>query len=328
MLQTRNKTSFATALVPTLDLENRGKLTVVVKGTFALGRNQSLLPIADEQAPICFAPVFNGEPGRSSVRYEADTCPSKPNTDVVMVGSARAARFTTEMDVELRVGELHKIVRVFGDRHWTQRARVWRASAPTPFRVMPLVYERAFGGDGEDREPRNPVGVGLKRAASDADPDGAALPNLEDPRQLIQSRSTRPRPAGFGFVAPDWQPRPSFAGTFDAAWQRGRCPLLPADFDARYFQGAAPDLVARGHLSGGEPVEIRGVSEAGPLVFRIPTHRLTVTLSVKGDKQSARPVLDTVLIEPDERRVVLSWRVTLPCGGNILYVDWVRIEEA
>jgi hypothetical protein len=168
----------------------------------------------------------------------------------------------------------------------------------------------------------------MKRTPSERDPEGDPLPNVEDPSQLIQLRGSKPRPAGFGFVSPDWQPRQSYAGTYDAAWQRNRCPLLPVDFDPRFFQAAPADLIARGHLVGGEPVEVSGVSEAGPLSFRLPERRFKIAASIKGARTAVTPVLDTVLIEPDEKRVVLTWRATMPCAGNILYTEWVRVEES
>jgi hypothetical protein len=116
MLQTRNRTPFAVGLVPTLDVENRQLLTVVVKATFAFEHGQSPLSVAREQKPICSAPVYHGDPGRSSLRYEADSCPAKPHTDIVMVACARSARETAELDVSLRAGPLRKVIRAFGDR--------------------------------------------------------------------------------------------------------------------------------------------------------------------------------------------------------------------
>jgi hypothetical protein len=48
----------------------------------------------------------------------------------------------------------------------------------------------------------------------------------------------RPSPAGFGPIACHWQPRVGFAGTYGDAWVANRLPLLPDDFDDRFFQSA------------------------------------------------------------------------------------------
>ncbi len=43
-------------------------------------------------------------------------------------------------------------------------------------------------------------------------------------------------------------------GLADEVWNKTRKPLLPKNFDRRYFNAAAPGLVAPGYLKGDEPV--------------------------------------------------------------------------
>jgi hypothetical protein len=38
-------------------------------------------------------------------------------------------------------------------------------------------------------------------------------------------------------------------------------------------------------------------------------------------------VLDTVVIEPDEGRVMLTWHSTVPCPREFVYVDCVIVTE-
>src|SRR5215469_9031201 len=117
---------------------------------------------------------------------------------------------------------------------------------------MPLLYERAFGGwDCTDEdpqkhryEPRNPAGTGFRHTHRAE--DEFALPNIEDPAQPFRTYGERPPPAGFGFIAANWLPRLSFAGTYDRAWDDERKPLLPTDFDRRFFNGASTGLIAPG----------------------------------------------------------------------------------
>ena len=113
-------------------------------------------------------------------------------------------------------------------------------------------YERAFGGTDRSRvkdgilesEPRNPAGTGFLGKKTALPIDGVKLPNLEDPKDLISSSRSRPKPMGFGPLAPDWEPRRSFVGTYDEAWQKNRAPYLPNDFNPRFFNAAPADLVA------------------------------------------------------------------------------------
>ena len=71
----------------------------------------------------------------------------KPSTDVVLLGRdhAPAGSAVRKLQICFRVGPLHKLVSVFGDRRLTQRGGMSFVSEPQPFLTMPLTYERAFG---------------------------------------------------------------------------------------------------------------------------------------------------------------------------------------
>ena len=89
MLEIKNRTPFAAAIVPGLDKEGRDTVTVVVKGTFDLGGRTSLA-VSEKQVPIVHAETFHGEPGVSSIRYEADACPAKKG-----IGTSFSVSFTS-----------------------------------------------------------------------------------------------------------------------------------------------------------------------------------------------------------------------------------------
>lgn len=336
MFEIANETPFEVALVPGADKDGCDYAVVILKGTFDLAGDGDDLPPAEEQASIVFADEPYGEPGESSVRYESDICLRKGGTDVVLVGNAypRGGRGRVA-EVRLQLGSLEKTVRVFGDRVWYRKMGFWKHTEPEPFESMPLVFERAYGGVDEsdpnpekhDYEKRNPVGTGFAVAARKERLEGLALPNLEDPQAAVTSWKDRPAPAGFGFVGRGWAPRIGHAGTYDEAWQENRCPLLPEDFDERYFNGGAPGLVASPHLAGGERVRLAGASPEGVLGFSLPVRDFGVDVWIKGGKRSAHPVLDTVVIEPDASRLMLTWRATMPCSREFLYVDCVIVSE-
>jgi hypothetical protein len=331
MLQIDNQTPFEVAIAPFPDEQGIDTLYAVVKATFALPSataGDGLL-VAEEQQPVLRADEPWGEPGASSLRYAGELHLAKPATDVVLVGSAqrRDRRPAERLDVRLRVGPVAKTVRVFGDRLWSGGLFGGRPGAPEPFEAMPLTWENAFGGTLTDEdgtptggEPRNPVGRGWSGQRSEPPP------NLEDPRQLIGGAKDRPAPAGFGFVAPSWQPRAGYAGTYDAAWQRRRAPYLPADFDPRFFNAAAPGLTCRALLAGGEPVELEHASVTGPLRFSLPRCALRVTVAAAGGPVQPPVRLETVLLEPDEDRLVLTWRAAHCCDKQLTRIAAVRFE--
>jgi hypothetical protein len=219
------------------------------------------------------------------------------------------------VDVALKGGSIHKRVRVFGDRHWERRVLGYAASAPKPFVTMPLVYERAFGGiddtasdpKNHGAEMRNLVGVGFRLNSDHQVIHGSPLPNLEDPASLISSWSDKPRPMCFGPLGRGWRPRIQYAGTYDQKWLDERYPFLPFDFDIRYFQSAPGDQQLTS-VSGGEEFECVNMTPNGSWKFRLPTEEFSVAFVYREYHVEVRPVLDTVLIMPDERQVVLTWR--------------------
>src|SRR5438445_3864313 len=71
--------------------DGRELLVVVVKGTFAIPKDEKQEPkLAEEQAPLVMTDVFTGEPGFSAPLYENDFAPRKPRCDVLLTGSAYA----------------------------------------------------------------------------------------------------------------------------------------------------------------------------------------------------------------------------------------------
>lgn len=316
-----NRTPFAAERAWVRDRDGSEIWLVAVKATFDIRPDGSTV-IAQEQPPVLRVPEYYGEPGRSSLKYEADLVLTKKTTDVLVVGHAHApaGRRVTEVDVELHVGPLQKVLRVFGDRTWGHLG----ASSPQPFARMPLVYERAYGGvDARSAHPerdfdfRNPVGMGFAVAREHA--SGMRLPNIEDPQHLIRSWDERPPPAGSGAICSHWQPRLALAGTYDDHWMKSRQPLLAEDLDDRFFQCAPADQQTPMFLRGGEPVSLRHLTPAGELRFSLPrihlgfqTHFYDGSLEIH-----KRRDLHTVILEPDFPRVSLVWHSALPCHFKV-----------
>lgn len=327
MLQLRNETAMAAEVLVLPDADGVETVAALVKGTFDLRRlDLSGTPaLADGQRPVALADEHHGDPERTSIRIASDLTLGKPGTDVLLTGTARApgGRPVAWMDVSLVLGPVRKIVRVIGERAWDRGA----ATPPRPFERMPLTWERAFGGgDGGETDERNPVGRGF--ASADRPDDGAPLPNLEDPFHPLRAWGDAPPPAAFAPVAPHWLPRRAFAGTYDDAWRRTRAPYLPADFDPRFFRAAPDGLTAPGGLTGGEAVTVEGVAEDAPLRFVLPRACPAVDFRVDAGCESPVPRLETVLVEPDEARVVLVWRAALPCGRRLPRVREITVRSA
>lgn len=332
MLQLSNPTPFKCSLAILPDENGIDCAYAVMKATFAVENNR--VSVAAEQQPVVPADQFRGDPATSSLSYAGDLGLPKPATDILLRGHAYAPNGSApSCDVRVKVGTTEKQVRVFGNRVWDGGLFGLRMSDPEPFLKMPLTYELAFGGrdadpekpDAVEYEPRNPVGRGLVPKASRAPRKGIALPNLEDPKQLIAGPKDRPAPACFGPVCGHWEPRKSFAGTYDEAWQKTRAPYLPKDFQPRFLQAAPADLIAPGYLNGGEPVEVSGATPSGDWRFALPTVALQFTFAFDGAKHPCTPKLDTLWLEPDDRRLVLLWRGRFAVDKKVHRLEELRV---
>jgi hypothetical protein len=288
-----------------MDQDGQEALVVVMSATFVGGEDGNL-ELAEQQAPMCFADEPFGEPGQSSIRIEADIALVKPRVDVIVVGAAYSpgGRPVSEVVVGLRVADIHKRLRVIGDRSGSDRLL-----GATPFVRMPIVYERAFGGTTAtgDVYRENPVGVGYKGVAS-ADPTVTTeAPNVE---YSDRSPSDQRSPAGFGIIARHWSPRVALAGTYDQAWIDSTWPLPPKDFNPLFNQSAPVDQQTRS-VSGGELVELSNMTESGSWRFRLPRLDVPIRLIFDDRVEDRETRVDTVLINTEQRTVTLKSRISV-----------------
>lgn len=315
MLQITNQTPFSPALGVFTNPDGVDCVYGMLRATFTISGNE-VHPSLD-QLPVVPVDEYWGEPELTSLRSAGEMTLSKPATDILMLGHAYAPGGTAQQSVvRVTVGSLQKTVYVFGNRVWLPGVTGYSISEPQSFQKIPLKYEYAFGGfdpdpidpKRPDYEPRNPVGRGLAPLRSHRSASSRMLPNLEDPKHLINSPLDRPAPASFGPVCPQWEPRRSFAGSYDEAWENERAPFLPLDFDTRFLQLAPAGLVCDGYLIGGESVEIMGATPSEPMRFNLPSCTVQFTYRFRGQNVRHTPVLDTVLFEPDENRFSTVWR--------------------
>ena len=327
-----NPTPFEVAPAAIADLDGADLLVVVFKATYMLDGQGGMAP-AEAQREVALGDEFVGDPGTSSLAYASDISIGKTSTDVILTGSAYPSRAgDREGEVGIQVGAARASIRVFGDREWQSALGVTRMSRPAPFESIPLTYERAAGGTdttpSAERDhafdPRNPVGVGFRASRSRRLVDASRLPNFERPDALIRTPDDQPAPAPIGFVAPGWAPRSGFAGTYNELWSQTRSPLLPSDFDVRFFDVAPPGLTIPGRLRGNEHGAAMGVSPYGLLRFTLPS--LTPSAEVTGRTSGSRQLelaLDRVVVDGDaglHGEVVLVWSSSLrvSCGFHDL----------
>lgn len=275
-------------------------LVVVAKATAEI-RPGATAVLAAKAEPLSAEVVVTDAAGsaeHASIRYPTDFVVMKERTDVTVVGHAHPAGGVGEAAlVRVRFGEAQpgrgfdRRIAVFGDRRWERSLLGAAPSAPAPFRRMPLVYERAFGGPGY---AANPVGVGCGAAPEQ-------LPNLENPERLIRSREDRPEPACMAPIRGAWLRRELASAT-----------ELPASFDWRGFQQAplGQQLAA---VTGDEPFSCEAMHPAHPrLGGWLPGKRARVLAQKRGAMDELDMRIDTVHFDLDALRVTLVWRGRLP----------------
>lgn len=190
--------------------------------------------------------------------------------------------------------------------------------------------------------PRNPWGRGFYEDVDRERTVGELAPNLEDPEDPVRAERLfardaldwvdRPLAAAYAPVdfmsvpramflpiRHDWSPpaRPMRELALGAVLEKDlEDPPLGGPPDARAFQ-CAPAGLAVARLVGGEPVLLVGLHPKHErLEFRLP--REAPRLYVEPPNVPARELpaaLATVLIEPDQDRVTLTWAGSIPAGG-------------
>ncbi|MEJ8849307.1 DUF2169 domain-containing protein [Variovorax rhizosphaerae] len=320
-----NRTPYAFEALQLVDEQAVAQCVTCVQATFLI-HPEGLIPLA-KQRPVKVGGEWRGDPAETSMVMEPQVAFIKQGTDVVLHGHAHAPEpGATESMIGIRVGPLQKTARVFGERRHTGIPGLRGISPPLPFERIPIIPERAFGGwDRRDPdpnrhacEPRNPVGRGFYTAVPEG--DDTWLPNFEDPQDLITSWSDRPQPACFGFIGPEWHPRLAYGGTYNEAWSKSRKPLLPTDFDRRFFNAGSPGLVSPKPLRGDEEVVVMGCSpQRQRVAFRLPEPEAPVcVVELRGRKRvPLRTTLDTVIVDMDSHLLTLLWRACLPVRNGL-----------
>jgi hypothetical protein len=134
----------------------------------------------------------------------------------------------------------------------------------------------------------------------------------------------KPYPAqGYGVIAKGWLPRRKLCGIIDDAFIKSGKPL-PEDFDFAFWNGAHPDLQVP-WLTGSEEITLtnlcphnmpgatRDRSGNTLLQFALPGHQPFVLVRYEdGAMVPTQAELDTLVIEPDEKKVSCVYRLLLP----------------
>jgi hypothetical protein len=329
-----NDTPFVLERFAVFNKEAAETIVLLLKATFEIADRETPT-IAKEQDPINPVDKYSAEPGKSGLIAEGEHIPPKPSSGVTVTAHAVAnAPNQKTMTAGVRVGEVLQSAVVHGDRQWDRVLGLSRMTPAQPFERIPLTWENAFGGADETPDAQkhwefhehNHVGKGFRAKKTNKPLAGTPLPNIEHPDHPVRSPGDRPPPVGFCPVAPHWQPRAAFTGTYDDKWKEDTAPLLPQDFDVRFFQTAPEALTFGGYFRGGEPCVLLGMTSSGRFEFALPTISPVMRICWKSGAVGVEPRLDTIHIDMDRRRLHLMWRGAQDVHGRLETID--RIEAS
>ncbi len=319
-----NHTPFPALAFEGRDRDDRAWHVLALRMTLSLGASGPRL--AKAQRPLVLADAHHGDPAATSLVDESDLCPTRPATDVLLRGTAWApgGAETPSWEVSVRAGSAYRRARVMGPRWWERAGGdAWRLTEPLPCTAVPLRYELAYGGvarDGarEERCEENPIGVGFAPRWWRDGRDRFEAPRVESFDDPVTAVDRPVAPQGFGPLGRAWLPRRALAGTFDAAWLRERWPVMPPDFDDRFWNAAPPGLVASPYLRGDETVTLAGVRPEGEVSFRLPGHYLFAIVRYHRGVVLPLPMrLDALTVDVDAAEVAMVYRLRVPRAHGV-----------
>ncbi|SOC21948.1 hypothetical protein SAMN05877809_1203 [Rhodobacter sp. JA431] len=299
---------------------------IAARGSFEI--DGGLIRYAGKQ-DLVLADKYEGDPHRTPMVRCSDLIPFKPAADVTVLGAFQAPEPVPDLHAGLRVRTVEKHLRATGPSHWFHQGH-WQRSTPEPVTHVALDWRLAAGGRliGEPEgavDPRNPIGAGVAHPDYTSEKLTLPAPQIFSEAHPIGPDPTRPsEPEGFGPVSPWWQARARYAGTYDKLWEEQHHPLLPRDFDYRFYQIAPPGLQVPGYLHPGDRVQAYGLLPgAAMLDFMLPDLAPFAKFSfTDGREVVAQLHLDGLHIDLREGvRFDLTWRAWAPICPRFWRID-------
>ena len=321
-----NQTPLPALLHPYRDHLGQSHVLVVVKACWRLSTGR--MAPAEQQVGLQMQPVrmrlgdlaldraqelaLKSRLDQEVVWRDHDLAPPKPAFDVLIAGYATAPPNHPQLfiDAGLRIGTHVHSVRAFAPRYWHPGWIGYQAKPLAPaVRRVPLSYALADWSEGFAIAPSGAAG---------ANDTPACLPWLEAPHTPSR-RNKHPRvPAGPGFWPENAAHRAIHTGTYDDAWQRERSPDLPSNFNPRFYNAAHPELQLAQAPAAGTPIRLVHLAQQAIIDCSFPALGLSVQARTASGHTHAPQALkpDTLIIEADQDRFSVLWRILLPAGAQ------------
>lgn len=266
----------------------------------------AFLPFEAPELPLPEVSMWQEVPRQLGKDVALDEGLPKPRGEVLVFGTAFApgGQARPVFRVRVRVGPVDKAAYIVGKRRWVRGV----PSEPEPLSQLTLGWDKAFGGPGF---APNPIGTGITQV-EEGGKSVHAMPQVEDPKRLLQSPNERPAPVAFGPIDPAWAERASKLGTYDTSWFENDFPGFARDLDPEYFMQAPLDQRLPDFFQGSEPVEIEHLhAEETTLTTRVTELIARCFITRRGDAESFEDIptrLETLVLLPNIRRAIAIFR--------------------
>lgn len=276
-------------------------------GFFRLGKNNKRFLTENLQWPVVMKALPKGQ--------MLDAVMPKAHPEALVAGNACAPQGTklAKIDVSIELANYVKKLRVYGDREWLYGlVPLYKITDPQPFSKIPLIYERAYGGE---KFQLNPLGLGYtgKRLAAFKGQNQGVMPNIEYPNEPVKNNHSKYMPAGFGALDIRWPQRQQHTGTYDQKWMDNDYPGLPSDIDFSTYNTAPQDQWLENEIKGGETYCLRGMHPEKPCIEgNLPDYNVKAfVLRHKQEYKQAEYVdlkPETIWFFPEQELGVLIYR--------------------
>jgi hypothetical protein len=180
----------------------------------------------------------------------------------------------------------------------------------------------------------NPAGVGFSVRGFRT--KGLDLPQIECGPAFITGPASRVTPAGFGPLAPHWQPRSKDVVEIDEqAIAAGGCPWKNPPPES-LFNAAPLDQRFDQPFDGELSIKLKGLTadSSEDVLINLPEIKPLLSFQGKHTIDVPPPLCDTLAIDTDLRRISLVWRCALPIDianpihGRLVLRDPIAEEAA
>ncbi|MCR4266328.1 DUF2169 domain-containing protein [Nitratireductor sp. ZSWI3] len=333
MWDVTNRTPFSVFSGFDRDKDGKAYWLVWVKATFLMRHERPCL-FEPEQIALFREPVYRGPPESTDLLADNDICFPKQRPDVVVTAHSRPPQNTAPgelFDAGVSIGDWSKTVTVLPPMRWSDRLRPERIGDNDS---VLLGFCNAFGGS--DRESgaaraeeyaENPIGRGFWTSRQAA--HGKLLPRIVEAGKTVDRWDELLTPVSLACLPKERPRRAQYSGTYDETWMRRKSPLLPDDFDLRYWQCVDADQQLEAEPAAGSRVTLTNIMvknaepDAGVFVGELPRLEFELFTRFKGKWQETEMRLQTIHLLAAQGLVTLTYCGALPiqAAANDVLVD-------